>query len=286
MATQLIIPYLQDSALLESIRKVKIDEDRFHLWWLGQSGFLVHWQGQYLLFDPYLSNSLTRKYADTDKPHVRMTELVIDPSRLDFINVVTSSHNHTDHLDADTLRPLMRANPEMKLVVPEANRGFIAKRLECDWDYPIGLNENETVSVGHFTFHGVPAAHNLPEKDFLGRCIYMGYVVEFGPWKVYHSGDTLWYEGMENILGQFNIDLAILPINGNKPERKVAGNLDAAEAARLGKQIGARMVIPCHYDMFTFNTADPADFASACIELNQPHQILQCGEPWNSGLIQ
>ena len=55
---------------------------------------------------PYLSDSLTAKYAGTDKPHVRMTERAIDPARLDFIDVVTSSHNHTDHLDHETLWPL------------------------------------------------------------------------------------------------------------------------------------------------------------------------------------
>ena len=45
-----------------------------------------------MLFDPYLSDSLTAKYADTDKPHVRITERVIDPESLDFIDVATSSH--------------------------------------------------------------------------------------------------------------------------------------------------------------------------------------------------
>jgi L-ascorbate metabolism protein UlaG (beta-lactamase superfamily) len=249
---------------------------------LGQSGFLIQWKGQHLLLDPYLSDSLTRKYADTDKPHVRMTELAIDPSALDFINVCTSSHNHTDHLDAETLRPLMQANPNMQLIIPEANRDFVCERLGCDQTYPIGLNENEQVALGSFTFHGVPAAHNTIEKDPLGRCKFMGFVVEFGHWKLYHSGDTLWYEGMEDILRPYRVDLAMLPINGNNPERRVAGNLDHEEAVRLAQTIGAGLVIPCHYHMFTFNTAEPADFTQAAGKLNQPCKVLECGEPWNS----
>ncbi|MDA0195153.1 MAG: MBL fold metallo-hydrolase [Bacteroidetes bacterium] len=281
----MIAAYLKGNALLESIKSVKRDSDRFHLWWLGQSGFLIHWQGQYLLLDPYLSDSLTLKYASTEKPHIRMTELVLDPSSLDFIDVVTSSHNHTDHLDADTLKPLMKVNPKMKFIIPEANRDFVTQRLQCDRDYPMGLNEKEKVSTGHFTFHGIPAAHNLLERNSKSQCLYMGYVVEFGPWKIYHSGDTLWYDGMEDILKPFGVDVAILPINGNKPERKVAGNLDVDEAARLGHEIGARMVIPCHYDMFTFNTADPAEFARVAIQMHQPFHILQCGESWNSDLL-
>ncbi|MGZ9225209.1 MAG: hypothetical protein ACXW4M_06595 [Anaerolineales bacterium] len=49
------------------------------------------------MIDPYLSDSLTKKYAGTNKPHVRMTERVIAPEWLDFVEVVTSSHIHTDH---------------------------------------------------------------------------------------------------------------------------------------------------------------------------------------------
>lgn len=278
----MISPYLKDDALLKDIVQTDPQSDHFTVWWLGQSGFLVHWRGQFLLFDPYLSDSLTEKYAKTEKPHIRMTELVIDPARLDFIDVVTSTHNHTDHLDASTLGPLMKANPGMKLVIPEANRDFVVQRLQCDRAYPIGLNDKEQVTIGHFTLHGVPAAHNTLERDEQGRCRFMGYVAEFGPWTVYHSGDTLWYDSLVNQLKPFDIDLALLPINGNKPERKVAGNLNTEEAARLGRELGARMVIPCHYDMFTFNTADPADFARAAETVGQPYCILQGGESWAS----
>jgi L-ascorbate metabolism protein UlaG (beta-lactamase superfamily) len=52
----------------------------FKLWWLRTEGFLIKWQGKYLLFDPYLSDSLTLKYQHTEKPHVRMSELAIDPA--------------------------------------------------------------------------------------------------------------------------------------------------------------------------------------------------------------
>ena len=196
----MIQAFLKDDALLEHIRQVDPRSVQFTVWWLGQSGFLIHWHGQFLLFDPYLSDSLTKKYAHTDKPHVRMTELVIDPGRLDFVDVVTSSHNHTDHLDADTLLPMMRANPKMQLVIPEANRNFVVERLGCAPDFPIGLNDGEQTTIGFFTLHGLPAAHNELERDDRGNCRYMGYVARFGPWTVYHSGDTLWYDGLEAAL--------------------------------------------------------------------------------------
>ncbi|GAB3035388.1 MBL fold metallo-hydrolase [Spirosoma pulveris] len=272
-------PALQkDDTLLADMDSVQDQTDTLHIWWLGQSGFLLRHKGHQLLFDPYLSDSLSRKYADTDKPHVRISELVIDPVRLKNIAVVTSSHNHTDHLDADTLLPLIAANPDLAFVIPEANRAFIADRLKTSPDWPIGMNDKQAVTVGPFVFHGVPAAHNELERDAEGRCRFMGFVVEIGGYRVYHSGDTLWYDGMEDVLRPFQVDVAFLPINGNKPERRVAGNLNPDEAARLGRDIGAKRVISHHYDLFAFNTADPADFVKACEQYGTPYRVMQLGE--------
>ena len=235
-----------------------------------------------MLLDPYLSDSLTKKYAQTEKPHIRMTERVIDPLALDFIDLVTSSHNHTDHLDGETLRPLLQVNPKIKMIIPEANRSFVTDRIGSDRDFPIGINDGDRVNLGEFTFTAVPAAHETVERDEAGRCKFLGYVLQFGPWTLYHSGDTMWYEGMEEGLSGFSIDVAILPINGRDPRRKVAGNLSAKEAATLSKKIKARMVIPCHYDMFTFNTADPAAFVREAEAIGQPYRVLQAGERWSS----
>jgi L-ascorbate metabolism protein UlaG (beta-lactamase superfamily) len=79
-------------------------------------------------------------------------------------------------------------------------------------------------------------------------------------------------------LRPFQVDVALLPINGNRPERRVAGNLDGREAARLAFTIGARLVIPCHYDMFEFNTAAPAGFEAECAGLGQQYRVLLNGE--------
>ena len=213
---------------------------------MGQSGYLLQWQNRHLLIDPYLSDSLTKKYALTDKPHIRMSERVIDPIRLNFIDVVTSSHNHTDHLDGETLIPLLQVNPNLKMIIPEANRDFVTNRIQTERTYPIGLNDNQQVEVAGFTFHGIPAAHNELERDERGNCKFMGYVIQFGSWTIYHSGDTLWHEDIIQALQPFDFDLMILPINGNKPERRVAGNLDAKEAVKLAKMFSAKRLIPCH----------------------------------------
>ena len=278
----MIQPALKDEDFLADVLAARDFPNDLHLWWLGQSGFLVQWQGHHLLFDPYLSDSLTHKYAATDKPHVRMTERVVAPERLNFIDVVTSSHNHTDHLDKETLVPLMRVNPKLQLVAPEANRAFVADRLGVAIEYPRGLVADETKRFGVFELTGVPAAHPKLEKDEWGQHKFLGYVVQCGDFKIYHSGDTLLYESMAPKLACFDVDVALLPINGDSPGRGVAGNLNGREAAMLAKEIGASVVIPCHYEMFEFNTASPEEFIRAATELQQPYRVLRAGERWSS----
>src|ERR1051325_3227881 len=165
----MIEPVLQDDVFLADVAEARSDFEHIHLWWLGQSGFLLQWQGRHLLFDPYLSDSLTKKYAATDKPHVRMTERVIAPERLGFVDVVAASHNHTDHLDAETLVPLLAANPRLELVIPEANREFVVDRLKTAAELPRGLDAGQVTTVAGFRIHAVPAAHESLERDENGR---------------------------------------------------------------------------------------------------------------------
>ena len=272
----------KDEVLVNEMDSLLNDDEYFHLWWLGQSGFLLQWKGKRVLIDPYLSDSLTKKYLTTDKPHTRISELVMKPELLKNISVVTSSHNHTDHLDAESLLPVLKNNPGIKFIIPEANREFVSERIKCDKGFPIGLNDKQSITVDEFTFHGIPAKHNEIERDENGHCKYMGYVIGFGKYKIYHSGDTLWFDGMVEILKPFAVEVAILPINGNKPGRKVAGNLDCKEAAELGKAIKAKCVIPCHYDMFAFNTADVNDFIKEAEKIDQPYKVLKGGGLYTS----
>lgn len=248
------------------------------LWWLGQSGFLVHAAGFTVLFDPYLSDSLTHKYAGTDKPHTRITSLVIEPGRLTGIEVITSSHNHTDHLDAMTLGPLFASNPAARLVIPAANKSFVLERLGDVGSRLEEVDAGGCVEVGGLEFHGIPAAHNEVERDEQGQCRFLGYVVKIGAFTFYHSGDTKLHPGLVAALKAFKIDVAFLPINGDKPERRVAGNMDGPEAARLAREIGARLVIPHHFDLFEFNTASPEAFETECHRLGQRFRTLQNGE--------
>lgn len=90
---KLIEPELSDDALAADIAAADPGAG-VALWWLGQSGFLVKSAVGRVLFDPYLSDSLTTKYAKTDKPHVRMTRRCIAPEALREIDVIKIGRAH------------------------------------------------------------------------------------------------------------------------------------------------------------------------------------------------
>ena len=275
----MIKPVLQDDAFLEDIWRAKNNFDQLHLWWLGQSGFLLQWQEHHLLLDPYLSDSLTKKYAVTNKPHIRMTERVIAPEQLDFVEVVTSSHNHTDHLDGDTLIPLIKANPNLTVIVPRANLNFAAERLQVPPGRLTAIRtDGEAIKFEPFTFYAIPSAHETFEADDNGDHRFIGLIVQIDKWTIYHSGDCVPYAGLVQRLKNWNLDIALLPINGRDPGRGVPGNFLAEEAVQLGKDIQAGLVIPCHYEMFAFNTVSPEGFVEAAERIGQRYQMLKCGE--------
>jgi L-ascorbate metabolism protein UlaG (beta-lactamase superfamily) len=247
-----------------------------HAWWLGQSGFLLTYEGGRLLLDPYLSDSLTSKYAGTEMPHERMTERVVEPQKLRRIAAVLASHHHTDHLDGETLRAVFAANPGGVLVVPFPHRELAAERTGLAGDRIVGLDDGTSVDVGAFRVEAVPAAHEVVEQDADGHMFYLGYVVSAGPFRVYHAGDTVPYDEMAPRIGP--VDLALLPINGRDRARGVAGNMDGAEAAALAAALPARIAVPCHFEMFEFNTADPGEFLAACEDLGVRATRLRAGE--------
>ncbi len=269
-------PVLADDAFLQDV-KSSAAPGRLNLWWLGQSGFLLQYANAHLLLDPYLSDSLTTKYAGTNKPHERITARVIAPERLDFIDGVTSTHNHTDHLDGETLGPLLAVNPKLAVIVPRANQNFAAERLRVAPARLTPIRVGEEVTVGPFTLSAVPAAHETLETDENGDHRFVGYVVKVGGFTLYHSGDTVLFDGMQDALPP-SVDIALLPINGRDPARGVAGNLSAAEAVSLAQSLSASLVIPCHFDLFAFNTVAPDEFIALAQAANLPYTLLGNGE--------
>lgn len=268
----------EGETLVEAMR-VRPPDGSIRLWWLGQSGFAIRYRDDCLVLDPYLSDSLTTKYADTDTPHVRLHPRVIAPEDLASVPVTAllSTHHHTDHLDPDTLAPAVSAvkaaGGAVTLVAPEVWRELAAERAGVDPPSIVGMDEGTTIQIGRFEVVAIAAAHETIEYDARGRRKCLGYILRSSVGTIFHSGDTLQYDGLAARLRPYAVDIALLPINGK------VGNMSGAEAARVAHSAGAKLVVPCHYDMFEFNTADPNDeFIPECEALGQGYKVLSVGE--------
>jgi L-ascorbate metabolism protein UlaG (beta-lactamase superfamily) len=276
-----LAPVLCGQALLEDVQAICPEAGTLALWWLGQSGFLIKSRFGTLLIDPYLSDSLTRKYAGSAHPHVRMTAIPIGPAELTGIDLVLCSHKHSDHMDPETLVPLLGGNPRAELGVPEAlihhaeKVGLPARRL-------FGLDAGWRYEAAGFQVRAIASAHEGLDTDSVGRHLYLGFVVHADGVRLYHSGDGVVYEGLTTQLATDPLDLMLLPINGRDPARGVPGNMTAAEAVDLATRIRPRFVVPHHYDMFTFNTVPVECFEAEARRLPDGvvSRVLRCAERW------
>ena len=124
----------------------------------------------------------------------------------------------------------------------------------------------------------IPSAHETLEKDESSEHKYVGYIVKAGGITIYHSEDTCPYDGLVERLRKWTIDIALLPINGRDPDYGIKGNFTVKEATLLGQDIQARLVIPCHYEMFEFNTVLPQEFILLVQTYKVPYKILNSGE--------
>jgi L-ascorbate metabolism protein UlaG (beta-lactamase superfamily) len=52
----------------------------------------------------------------------------------------------------------------------------------------------------------------------------------------------------------------------------------------LARDIGARVVIPCHFEMFEFNTASPEPFLEEAEKIGQRAVVLENGQRWSCDL--
>ena len=280
----MIEPLQSGDALLREIGDARADRPTLFAWWLGQSGYVLKYEGTIVVVDPYLSEHLTQKYEGTAKPHVRMTRAPFRGADLKNARIVLSSHKHSDHMDPGTLPDLLAASSRAEFFFPAALEDH-AVSMDLPQARSVGMIAGSVETRGPVAIRAVPSAHEGLDTDAVGRHLYVGFVIELGPFRVYHSGDSLAYNGLAEALGREPFDVLFLPINGRDPSRGVAGNMSAAEAVDLANAIRPRFVVPHHYDMFIFNTVPVESFESESSRLLEGirAKVLRCGERWEVG---
>ncbi len=273
---EMITPVQKDGDLIEDFQQADNVTGALHLWWLGHSGFLIKWNGHGILIDPYLSDSLARQVDGKSKIRPRLTERVANPLSLAGIDLVLATHNHLSHLDPETILGIRAASPRMKMVVPEGIRRHVDALLGTAGPPLLPVDSGKFIDLDDIEVHGITAANPEVLTDDHGAARSLGYVVRLGPFIVFHSGDTLWHNSLVKEVRRWNVNLALLPISGDEPE-KMSANLNGFQAAALGKAISAGLIVPCHYDMFDDDTASPEEFIYSSERLEQKFRILEPG---------
>ncbi len=250
------------SSLVAAIKAPLGNMGHVRLFWLGQAGFAIRYRDTLIVVDPYLSDYLAEKYQNAEFKHRRMIPPPILPEEAAVADWMLATHKHSDHLDPWTVSGMVAANPNLKIIVPEATAGH-AKDIGVPEDKIFLIDAGQTVTIdGGIRIDALPSAHETLATDTDGKHLYLGYVMRFGGLSVYHSGDCVPYRGLGNILAARNIDLALLPINGRdayRRERNIPGNFSVQEALNLCEQAAIPNMIGHHFGMFDFNTINPKE---------------------------
>ncbi|MBO9124022.1 MULTISPECIES: MBL fold metallo-hydrolase [unclassified Rhizobium] len=231
------------------------------VYWLGQAGFVIDIAGMRLVIDPYLSDSLAAKYRNTARPHVRMMPPPVLPDEVLHVDLVLCTHAHTDHMDPGTLPLLLSANPRARLIAPRAVAAQAMERSGAQGDRLILARASEPISPPlDIEIMPTRAAHETLETDTDGNHRFLGYAIRTEGTCIWHSGDCIPFDGLEDEVRRLRPDVALLPVNGRRAELSqngVPGNFSLHEAIAVTRYVGATDLIAHHYGLFDFNTEQP-----------------------------
>ncbi|WP_129305547.1 MBL fold metallo-hydrolase [Streptomyces sp. L2] len=256
------------------------------LTWMGHSSVLAEIDGHRALFDPVWGERCS------PFPFVgprRLHPVPLPLAALGPVDVVVISHDHYDHLDMPTIKAL--AGTDTLFAVPLGvgahleRWGVAADRLrELDW--------HESTRVGGLTLTATPARH------FCGRglrntqhTLWASWAVAGEEHRIYHSGDTGYFEGFKDIGAAHGpFDATMIQIGAYSPfwpdihmtpEEGLRAHLDLQGGAPHG------VLLPIHWGTFNLAPhawAEPGEWTKdAGDEAGQPVALPRPGEPFEPG---
>ncbi len=178
----------------------------------------------------------------------------VDPTQ------ILITHGHQDHL-ADAVAVAKRTGAPCIAITELA--GWLGEQGVSDVTDP---NLGGTVTTDWGSVKVVPAWHTstTPDGTVIGTAA--GLIVKVGGRTIYHLGDTCLFGDLRLIGERHDIDVAFVPIGGHY-------TMDREDAAYACELVGARTVIPCHYNTFPAVAADAEAFKSD-VEAKTTSQVV------------
>ena len=271
-------------SLKETILRTSLTDNQTAYFYLGQVGFILKYKEKYILIDGYLSDYVDKNCCSENVKWVRKYPWPINGDELDFIDYVFCTHSHYDHTDPYTLSAIAAVNKKAE---------FFASVTFCDELVNYGIDKarihgvvaDNKYDLGNgISFTPIPSAHESLNRDKNGNYCELGFILTLGETKIYHSGDCCMYDGLSERISDCNV--LMLPINGRDYYRTVVkdiiGCFDSVEAITLAKEVGASLLIPMHFDLYSVNEVNPAYFVDCLYRINpaQCFHIFMPGEKY------
>ena len=245
-------------SLFASPRPVKkltnpIDKNaRLAVLWVGHATALIQIDDKVILTDPVFTTTV----GQVSK---RLVEPGFDAENLPPLDAVLISHLHFDHL---SLGSLSMIEPKVRmLLMPRTGVTYLT-----DFDFPVlELRTWQAYEKDGLRITATPVQHLGFRYGLDGDWMnegFTGYVIEYHGLKVYFGGDTAYDQKLFVDTGQRfpDIDLALMPIGPIEPRdfmRRV--HVDPGEAIQAFFDLGAKRMMPIHYDTFINSTDKPGD---------------------------
>jgi N-acyl-phosphatidylethanolamine-hydrolysing phospholipase D len=245
--------------LFETPRRVphKIEQPRradarLAVLWVGHATALIQMDDKLIMTDPVFTSSVGQFSA-------RLVEPGLDVENVPHLDAVLISHMHFDHLSLGSLELL--EDRIRTLFVPQRGLTYLT-----DFDFPaVELARWQSFEHAGLRVTAVPVEHN-GMRYALDRAWmqtgWTGYVVEYRGQTIYFGGDTAYAQELFQETGRRfpNIDLALLPIGPIRPRSFMAQfHIDPDEAVDAYFDLGARWMVPIHFDTFVSSKDEPGD---------------------------
>ena len=249
----------------------KLTTGQVAITWIGHASFLVQFTDLNVLIDPNFANWLFLL------KRIKRSGLRIE--HLPPVDLVLLTHAHFDHFHKPTLRKL----PHPKIGVMPWGMGDLAHNLgferviELEW-WESFAHENWKVTLTPCKHWGARLLHD----EHRG---YGGFILEHQGRKIYHAGDSAYFEGFKEIGKQLAPEVALLPIGAYHPESFRNVHMGPDEALKVFKDLRARWLVPMHYGTFRLSFEDmeepPRWLRELCREagLSERLRILEEGVP-------